>query len=662
MILRSLLIVGLCGSLWGYAPVSATPLSQEAVTPDAVTRSIPISGMQAVSAGELHSCALTTAGAVMCWGNNDYGQLGNGTLTSSTTPVQVTGLVSDVIAISIGIIHSCALTGDGGVQCWGDNSAGQLGNGTFIDSSTPVAVTDLDSGVSAISSDAHHTCALTSGGAVKCWGYNGDGQLGDGTFTSSNIPVAVMGLSSGVSAISSGAYHSCALTTGVMKCWGNNGDGQLGDGTTTSSSTPVAVTGLVSGITAISGGYYHTCVLTTGGGVQCWGFNGNGQLGNGSTTDSTSPVNVSGLGRDVMAISGGGYHTCAVTSGGAMKCWGNNFLGQLGNGSRDDSLTPVDVVGLGNGVDAINSGYFYTCAVTSSGGIKCWGHNFTGQLGDTTHLLRSLPSDVLTLATCYALTRNHSGDGADPSATPDHSQGCPANHYLPGTAVAVVATPGAGHYVQGWTGTNNDAMRDPANLITMPGADHSVSVAYGVCRTLTTAKTGSGAKPVAVPSQSVGCAAGTYAKGDVITLVAAPGAEQRVQRWIGATQAPAAGVVVNTLTIPNTNSTVTVDYEPCHALTATTLGEGEPLQLGPSATFGCDPGSFVTGQTVTLLATPAAGWRVSSWSGTDDDTATGNTNHVTIPAGASSVTVTYIQTDDPEVPGEGILFLPSVDK
>jgi alpha-tubulin suppressor-like RCC1 family protein len=662
MILRVLLIIGLSGLFWGYAPVAAMPLSQETATPDAVTLSIPISGMQAVLAGENHSCALTTAGAVMCWGNNDYGQLGNGTLISSATPVQVTGLVSDVIAISIGIIHSCALTGDGGVQCWGDNSEAQLGNGSTTGSNIPVAVTDLGGGITAITSGAGHTCALTSGGAVKCWGYNSDGQLGNGTTTNSNIPVAVTGLSNGVSAISSGGVHSCALTTGVMKCWGYNVYGQLGDGTTTDSSTPVAVTGLVSGIAAISSGFYHTCVLTSGGGVQCWGNNGYGQLGNGSTTGGLSPVNVSGLGMDILAISSGGFHTCALTNGGGMKCWGYNGYGQLGNGSSDDHLTPVDVVGLSNGTVTVSGGYIHTCAVTNGSGIKCWGNNSTGQLGDTTRLDRSLPSDVLTLATCYALTRNHSGDGADPSATPDHSQGCPANHYLPGTAVAVVAAPGAGHYVQGWTGTDNDTMRDAANLITMPSADHSVSVAYGVCRTLTTAKTGSGAKPVAVPSQSVGCAAGTYAKGDVITLVAAPGADQRVQRWIGATQAPAAGVVVNTLTIPNTNSTVTVDYEPCHALTATTLGEGEPLQLGPSATFGCDPGAFVTGQTVTLLATPAAGWRVASWSGTDDDTATGNTNHVTISAGATSVTVTYIQTDDPEVPGEGILFLPSVDK
>ena len=374
---------------------SAGVTAQGALSLSVITGAVGPGGFSAsrISAGTNYSCAITTGGAVKCWGGEVPVMLLNATFSISVTPVDVAGLGSGVAAISAGTYHACVVTTAGAAQCWGDNTFGQLGNGTNTGATgTPVGVYGLGSGVAAISAGYEHTCALTTGGAVKCWGDNTYGQLGNGTNTgASGTPVGVYGLGSGVAAISAGSDHTCALTSaGAVKCWGFNSIGQLGDGTTTSSNIPVAVAGLGSGVAAVAAGS-TSCALTTGGAVKCWGNNpGDG------TNGSTTPVAVAGLGSGVAAISTGD-HACALTTGGAVRCWGHNGDGELGNGTTTDSLTPVGVVGLSSGVAAIAAGSHHSCAVTTGGAAKCWGGNPSGELGNGTTVGSSTPVGVIGL-------------------------------------------------------------------------------------------------------------------------------------------------------------------------------------------------------------------------------------------------------------------------
>lgn len=350
-----------------------------------------------VKAGERHTCALTSAGAVKCWGFNHDGQLGDGTQSDRGTPVDVVGLTSGAKAIATGWRHSCAITSVGGVKCWGNNHDGQVGDGTKEDRKTPQDVVGLLARATAIAAGERHTCVVTETGGVKCWGHNHDGQLGDGTRKDRVTPVDVIGLTSGVASITAGWRHTCALTTlGGVKCWGNNHDGQLGNGTENDSPAPVDVVGLTSGVTAIAARWRHTCALMSAGGVKCWGGNHRGQLGDGTRRDRNAPVDVAGLTHGVKAIACGWGHNCALLTDGGVKCWGGNHEGQLGDGTGKDRHAPVDVVMAPSEVTAVTAGGEHTCAV-AKGAIFCWGANEDGQLGDGTFknslALKPEPSD-----------------------------------------------------------------------------------------------------------------------------------------------------------------------------------------------------------------------------------------------------------------------------
>ena len=354
-------------------------------------------------------------GSAWAWGYNSSGQLGNATTTNSSTPVQVSlPSGTTVTAIAGGSAHSLALTSSGQVLAWGYNADGELGNGITTTTgcfciSTPVAVS-LPSGitVTAIAGGQSHSLALTSTGQVLAWGSNSYGQLGNGSTTNSSTPVAVS-LPSGttVTAIAGGFYHSLALTSsGQVLAWGWNFYGQLGNGTTTNSSTPVPVS-LPSGttVTAIAVGFYHSLALTSSGQVLAWGWNFYGQLGNGTTTTTTScqciptPVQVSlPSGTTVTAVAGGYGHSLALTSTGRMLAWGYNGYGELGNGSTTNSSTPVAVsLPSGTTVTAIAGGFYHSLALTSSGQVLAWGINNYGQLGNGTTTNSSTPAVVSAL-------------------------------------------------------------------------------------------------------------------------------------------------------------------------------------------------------------------------------------------------------------------------
>ncbi len=354
-------------------------------------------------------------GSAWAWGYNSSGQLGNATTTNSSTPVQVSlPSGTTVTAIAGGSAHSLALTSSGQVLAWGYNADGELGNGITTTTgcfciSTPVAVS-LPSGitVTAIAGGQSHSLALTSTGQVLAWGSNSYGQLGNGSTTNSSTPVAVS-LPSGttVTAIAAGDGHSLALTSsGQVLAWGWNFYGQLGNGTTTNSSTPVPVS-LPSGttVTAIAVGFYHSLALTSSGQVLAWGWNFYGQLGNGTTTTTTScqciptPVQVSlPSGTTVTAVAGGYGHSLALTSTGRMLAWGYNGYGELGNGSTTNSSTPVAVsLPSGTTVTAIAGGFYHSLALTSSGQVLAWGINNYGQLGNGTTTNSSTPAVVSAL-------------------------------------------------------------------------------------------------------------------------------------------------------------------------------------------------------------------------------------------------------------------------
>jgi len=358
----------------------------------------------AIAAGNYHTCTLTGEGAVLCWGWNAYGQLGDGSTTGSDVPVAVSGLdgsATKIAAIAAGSDHTCAVTGDAAVLCWGWNFSGQLGNAdaTHTDSYVPVAVSGLDGSatkIAAVSAGSSHTCAATDAGAVLCWGWNFSGQLGDGSTTDSDVPVAVSGLDGSATkivTIAAGAGYTCAVTDqGAVLCWGYNLNGELGNGSTTDSDVPVVVSGLdgsTTKIVTIAAGDYHTCAVTDRGAVLCWGGNPNGELGDGNeSTGSTVPVAVSGLdgsATKIATIAAGAFHTCAATDAGAALCWGDNRFGQLGDGSTTDSNVPVAVSGLDGTDDTVVSlaaGRLHTCALTHAGAGLCWGDNSDGQLGN----------------------------------------------------------------------------------------------------------------------------------------------------------------------------------------------------------------------------------------------------------------------------------------
>jgi alpha-tubulin suppressor-like RCC1 family protein len=494
---------------WGYNGYGILGLAspQEASSPTLVSG---VSGVTDVAAGPWHTCAVVSTGAVKCWGLNGSGELGNGTSVNSPTPVTVSsinGTTSSATKVATGFVFgtgnsfSCAILTTGAVKCWGSNSSGQLGNGTYSSSFTPVSVSGIDgttSSATALCAGQAFTCAIvTTGattGAVMCWGLGTTGQLGNSASLTQTTPVSVTGIdgssaSARATSLSCESNHSCAaLANGEVRCWGYNTQYQLGDLTTSARSTPVTVSG-IDGISAqatqvftaggSNGSYsFSSCALMTGGTVRCWGRNDSGQTGSTPIGNVIAPTPVSSIngtsvvataiggatmapcaiihngsgvhcwgrndygelgigvrnselqpktvtnidgtaGKQAIQISRGTVHACAVMSTGTVYCWGDNTHGQLGNLSTTTSYVPVQVNGISTAVQVV-AGNSSTCVRLSSGEVKCWGHNAGGKLG-----LGHSTTPVITPTTVFGITGN-AGDSSTRATdiSISYSQGC----------------------------------------------------------------------------------------------------------------------------------------------------------------------------------------------------------------------------------------------
>jgi hypothetical protein len=328
----------------------------------------------AFAIGGSHTCGLA-GGSLSCRGGNDRGQ------TSVSGPL-------GFLAIAAGASHTCALSADGVASCWGANEAGQLGDGTTRDRSSAVRVrTELK--FSTLAAGSAHTCGIAGGGVPLCWGQNLSGQLGDGTRNDQAQPRIVGG---GLSfrTIAAGWTHTCGLSAnGNAFCWGLNSSGQLGDGSRLDRLEPTLVRGAVEDIVA---GSAHTCGISEGQ-VLCWGGNSFGQLGDGTAADNAQPVSVQGIEGRPVELASGAVHTCARTSSGLAFCWGQNFQGQLGDGTTENRARAVPVAG-GLTFAELHAGGAQTCGRTATGEQYCWGLNQSGQLGDGTRMSRSTPTLV----------------------------------------------------------------------------------------------------------------------------------------------------------------------------------------------------------------------------------------------------------------------------
>jgi alpha-tubulin suppressor-like RCC1 family protein len=356
-----------------------------------------------ISAGFAHSCAVASDGRAFCWGTGSAGQLGSGNTMASKVPVAVVGL-TDVVQISnrgyAAQSTGCAVLAAGGVACWGYGGLGAIGDGkTTATNPMPMMVVGLMDAAQ-VSVSTGHACAVRATGAVTCWGEGAFGKLGNGSTTNSNMPVAVQGITDGLS-VSAGAAHTCAVRgDGQAVCWGNRANGRLGDGgdTTGNQSTPAVVSGLTD-VLQVSAGSAHSCAVLATGKVMCWGARGNGRLGDAAATtgDQATPVMVSGI-SDAVQVSAGRLHSCAVLGDGKVACWGAFSGNRLGDGgtATSDQAAPVMVMGITD-AKQVSVGDQHSCAATQASGMLCWGNNANSQLGDGMTVTPKMPVAVAGL-------------------------------------------------------------------------------------------------------------------------------------------------------------------------------------------------------------------------------------------------------------------------
>jgi alpha-tubulin suppressor-like RCC1 family protein len=364
-------------------------------------------------------CGLLSTGRVDCWGYNPAGQLGNGTTVNSDVPVVAKGITNatSIAADSGGGSGSnssfCAVLSTHQVKCWGYGLDGELGNGATTNFTVPVTVKKLTTVVAVTGTD-YGFCAVLSTGHVACWGYGAYGELGNGSFsTNSDVPVAVRKITT-AKALTGGYYGFCArLSTGHADCWGYGVDGELGDHATANSDVPVGVFGISTAKTiasdSLSGSY---CAVLSTGRVNCWGYNATGELGNGTTASSDVPVAAKGV-TNATSITenadGSNASFCAVLSTHHLMCWGYGLDGELGNGTTETFTVPVSVKNLSTAVAVTGTDYGF-CALLSTSHVACWGYGPYGELGNGSFSTNSdVPVAVRKITNAKALTGGYYG-------------------------------------------------------------------------------------------------------------------------------------------------------------------------------------------------------------------------------------------------------------
>ena len=362
----------------------------------------------ALAAGDEHTCALYADGAVQCWGANDFGQLGNPDVESSAVPVPVRlPADAEAVAIDTGAFHTCAVTRDHRVYCWGSNGYGQLGIGSSASQASPVLVTLAPSAavVSDVTAGGFTTCVSMSNGTAQCWGRNQYGEVGDATRTMRNTPTPVTGITDALD-IDAGTNHVCVLrSVGRAQCWGRSADGRTGDPT-------------FADVAEISAGGAHTCMRTTVGGLRCWGLNNYGQL---------TPNNIDA---GIVRVSAGGAHTCVATDGGIVRCWGDASFGQLGL---------ANVVVEGRSVLEAVAGTRHTCARLDDSSVWCWGDSVAGQAGDHSLTLSASPVNLIVGVPPAAPSPEPSP--VDPEPMPSQPETPAPVEPAPSTPDTVIETP-----------------------------------------------------------------------------------------------------------------------------------------------------------------------------------------------------------------------------
>ncbi len=364
------------------------------------------SGNVSLDGGGAHTCATTSDGNAFCWGNNASGQLGINSTTQSLVPAQVKGIggvstLSDVKQISAGTSHTCAVKNDGTVWCWGLNTEGRLGNGNNTQQLSPVQVKGLGNtgvltNILKVSAGDTHTCAISNSGYAYCWGSGNWGQLGNNQQSNSTYPVAVSNLTNLVD-ISTSENFSCAVKSdGIGWCWGLGQWGQIGNGILADANIiPKQVSVVTNFEKIVTGSHYHSCGLTTDKKIYCWGYGEYGNLGSGSFLGAqATPVQVTGI-TDAEDVSAGYYHSCATRTNGSVVCWGGSDDGQLGDGTNIHRIsTFVTVSNISTG-SIVTNGAYQSCALKTDGSVVCWGNNGSGRLGNNSTTNTNIPVNTL---------------------------------------------------------------------------------------------------------------------------------------------------------------------------------------------------------------------------------------------------------------------------